>query len=99
MAGLDPAIHDLPGLAQDVDARPKGRLRPSFDGLRPGMTKALRLPSELVAAGLAPPEKFADLARIAERYAIAITPAIADLIGRGDSADPIARQFVPDIAE
>jgi lysine 2,3-aminomutase len=63
------------------------------------MTKALRLPSELVAAGLAPPEKFADLARIAERYAIAITPAIADLIGRGDSADPIARQFVPDIAE
>src|SRR5947209_13672370 len=77
----------------------KGRLRPSSDGLWPGMTKALRLPSEVVAAGLAPPEKLADLARVAERYAIAITPGIADLIDRGDSADPIARQFIPDIAE
>ena len=37
----------------------------------------IRLPSELVAAGLAPPEKLADLARVAERYAVAITPAIA----------------------
>jgi len=63
------------------------------------MTKALRLPSELVAAGLAPPEKLADLASVAARYAVAITPAIADLIDRGDPHDPIARQFVPDIAE
>ena len=59
----------------------------------------IRLPSELVAAGLAPPEKLADLARVAERYAVAITPAIAGLIDRTDSQDPIARQFVPDIAE
>jgi lysine 2,3-aminomutase len=99
MAGLVPAIHDFSRLAQDVDARPKGRLRPSFDGLWPGMTKVLRLPSELVAAGLAPPEKLADLARVAERYAVAITPAIADLIEQSDPRDPIARQFVPDIAE
>jgi len=63
------------------------------------MTKALRLPSELVAAGLAPPEKLADLARVAERYAVAITPDIAALIDRADPHDPIARQFVPDIAE
>ena len=58
----------------------------------------LRLPSELVAAGLAPREKLGDLARVAARYAIAITPDIADLIHR-DPNGPIARQFVPDIAE
>jgi lysine 2,3-aminomutase len=59
----------------------------------------IRLPSELVAAGLAPPEKLADLARVAERYALAITPEIAALIDRADPRDPIARQFVPDAAE
>jgi lysine 2,3-aminomutase len=59
----------------------------------------IRLPSDLVAAGLAPPEKLADLARVAERYAVAITPAVAELIDRADPHDPIARQFVPDIAE
>jgi lysine 2,3-aminomutase len=59
----------------------------------------IRLPSELVAAGLAPPDKLAHLARVAERYAIAITPAIAGLIDRGDPSDPIARQFLPNIAE
>src|ERR1700712_3115921 len=59
----------------------------------------LRSPSELIAAGLAPPEKRDDLARVAARYAVAITPAIAGLIDRDDPTDPIARQFVPDIAE
>ncbi len=59
----------------------------------------IRLPSELVAAGLAPPEKLADLARVAQRYAVAITPQVAALIDRADPHDPIARQFVPDIAE
>src|SRR6185436_4918380 len=59
----------------------------------------IRLPSELVAAGLAPPEKLADLARVAERYAVALTPEIAALIDRADPHDPIARQFVPDVAE
>src|SRR3982751_109698 len=59
----------------------------------------IRLPSELIAAGLAPAEKLADLARVAERYAVAITPAMAQLIDRTDPNDPIARQFVPDIAE
>jgi lysine 2,3-aminomutase len=59
----------------------------------------IRLPSELVAAGLAPPDKLADLAHVAERYAVVITPAVADLIDRNDPDDPLARQFVPDIAE
>ncbi len=59
----------------------------------------LRLPSELVAAGLAPPDELAGLARVAARYAIAITPDIAGLIDSSDPNDPIARQFVPNIAE
>src|SRR5689334_14479437 len=68
-------------------------------GTRPGMTKAIRLPSELIAAGLAPADALADLARVAERYAVAITPELAGLIDRADPHDPIARQFVPDAAE
>jgi lysine 2,3-aminomutase len=59
----------------------------------------IRLPSELVAAGLAPADALPDLARVAARYAVAITPDIAGLIDRADPNDPIARQFVPDIAE
>src|SRR5215217_2632389 len=59
----------------------------------------IRLSSELVAAGLAPAEKLADLARVAERYAVAITSEIGRLIDRNDPSDPIARQFIPDISE
>jgi len=59
----------------------------------------IRLPSELIAAGLAPADALADLARVAERYAVAITPEIAALIDRADPQDPIARQFVPDVKE
>ena len=35
---------------------------------------------------------------VAQKYAIAITPAMAALIDRDDPDDPIARQFVPDRA-
>ena len=63
------------------------------------MTKPLRSPAELVGARLAAPEQLADLERVAARYAVAITPAIADLIDTGDPHDPIARQFVPSAAE
>jgi lysine 2,3-aminomutase len=59
----------------------------------------LRLPSELVDAGLVAPERLDDLARVASRYAVAITADIGNLIDRNDPNDPIARQFVPDIAE
>src|SRR2546423_6585195 len=59
----------------------------------------IRFPWELVATGLAPPEKLAGLARVAARYAVAITPEIAQLIDRNDASDPVARQFVPDVAE
>ena len=59
----------------------------------------LRTPSELVEAGLIAPERLAEIEAVAERYAIAISPAVAELIDRADPKDPIARQFVPDAAE
>jgi len=61
--------------------------------------RPLRTPAELVAAGLLPPERLVAVERVAERYAIAISPAMAALIDRNDPADPIARQFVPEAAE
>lgn len=61
--------------------------------------RTLRRPAELVEAGLAPPERLADLERVAKHYAVAITPAMAALIDAADPCDPIARQFVSDPAE
>ena len=40
--------------------------------------ETLRSPDDLIAAGLAPPERLAELERVAARYAVAITPAVAD---------------------
>ena len=59
----------------------------------------LRRPVELVAAGLAAPETLAELERVAARYAVAISPAMAELIDSADPDDPIARQFLPDPGE
>jgi lysine 2,3-aminomutase len=66
------------------------------------MTKTLRSIAELQDAGLVPagtPALPAALEQVAARYAVAITPAMADLIDRDDPDDPIARQFIPDPAE
>src|SRR5258708_20536202 len=57
--------------------------------------RTLRRPAELVAAGLVAPEREADIAAVAERFAVAITPDMAELIERGDEAAPIAPQFFP----
>ena len=59
----------------------------------------LTTPTDLVAAGLAEPERLEELEAVAERYAIGLTPALAALIRSEDPADPIARQFVPDPRE
>jgi lysine 2,3-aminomutase len=59
----------------------------------------LRRPSDLARAGLVPPERLGELERVAARYAVAISPALAELIEPSDPRDPIARQFVPDAAE
>ena len=61
--------------------------------------KTLRHLSDLEAAGLASAEKRAALEKVAAQYAVAITPAMAELIDRADPHDPVARQFVPDGAE
>ena len=55
----------------------------------------LTTPRSLIEAGLAAPERLAELEAVAGRYAIALTPALAALVRPGDPADPIARQFVP----
>jgi lysine 2,3-aminomutase len=59
----------------------------------------LRQPDELIAAGLAPRSALADLTEVAARYAVAITPDVAGLIDPADPDDPIARQYLPDVAE
>ena len=64
-----------------------------------GSTATLRKPRELADAGLIGPDRVAELETVAARYAVAITPAMANLIDPADPADPIARQFVPDVAE
>jgi lysine 2,3-aminomutase len=60
-----------------------------------GLATTLRTPAELVGQGLARPENLPDLEKVASRYAIAVTPAIAELIDPDDPDDPIARQFIP----
>jgi lysine 2,3-aminomutase len=54
---------------------------------------------DLVPAGLAAAHRAGEIAAVAERYAVAVTPAMAALVDPADPADPIARQFVPDIRE
>lgn len=49
----------------------------------------------LVAAGLLPEDEAGAMAKVTERYAVAITPAMAALIDPADPADPIGLQFVP----
>lgn len=66
---------------------------------RPSARRTLRHPAELVEAGVASPNQLAALENVASRYAVAITPAMAELIDASDPDDPIARQFVPDPAE
>jgi lysine 2,3-aminomutase len=62
-------------------------------------SKTVRTLDELCAQALVPREKLDTLADVAARYAVALTPAVADLIDRSDPDDPIARQFVPDARE
>jgi lysine 2,3-aminomutase len=63
------------------------------------VSQPLRTPAELAGAKLVSPDLVPGLEGVAERYAVAISPAIANLIDRADPGDPIARQFVPTLAE
>lgn len=63
------------------------------------VVKPIKSVDDLVQAGLVAPADRAALEEVAARYAIALTPAVSRLIDRADADDPIARQFVPDMAE
>src|SRR5207247_4151013 len=76
-----------------VDAAGRGRM----STIKPDRT--LREPAELVGRGLAPAVDLPDLEKVAARYAVAVTPAMAGLIDPGDPDDPIARQFIPSAEE
>ena len=61
--------------------------------------RTLRQIEDLALAGLVTPDRVAALAPVAAQYAVAITPAMIDLIDPNDPADPIGRQFLPQMAE
>jgi lysine 2,3-aminomutase len=44
-------------------------------------------------------ERLSALQQVAARYAVAITPAVTNMIDPNDPHDPIAKQFLPDIRE
>ena len=61
--------------------------------------QTLKTADDLADAGLVSSARSAELALVAERYAVAVTPAMAALIDPADANDPIARQFIPDPRE
>jgi lysine 2,3-aminomutase len=61
--------------------------------------RSLKTIDDLQEAGLVSAGRRAGLDEVAARYAVAVTLAISALIDPGDPNDPIARQFIPDVAE
>jgi lysine 2,3-aminomutase len=61
--------------------------------------RTLRSAADLVEAGLVSPDRLPELERVAARYAVAISPLMAELVGNDSLHGPIARQFVPEEAE
>jgi lysine 2,3-aminomutase len=53
----------------------------------------------LVAAGALAPERAAALGRVADRYAIAVTPYLLDRLEEAEPDSPLARQYLPSLAE
>lgn len=54
-----------------------------------------RTGAALVEADAALPEREAEIDEVRQRYAVAVTPPMLDLIDPADTDDPVARQFVP----
>jgi lysine 2,3-aminomutase len=61
--------------------------------------RSIRRVDELVARGLVAAEAADALENVVTRYALSITPDVADLIDPHDPNDPIARQYVPRVEE
>jgi lysine 2,3-aminomutase len=62
-------------------------------------TATLRTAADLIEHGLVFPEQLPALEKVAARYAVAVTPAVAALIDTSDPHDPIARQYIPSADE
>ncbi|SNB66175.1 L-lysine 2,3-aminomutase [Arboricoccus pini] len=62
-----------------------------------GTKSTIRSPADLEHVGLASPSQSEELAAVAARYAVAITPLMAEAIEQPN--DPIGRQFVPRLEE
>jgi lysine 2,3-aminomutase len=65
----------------------------------PCRRRTLRSADDLAAAGLLAADRTDEIAAVAARYAVAVTPSLLDLIDPTDPDDPIARQFLPDARE
>lgn len=61
--------------------------------------RTLRTLDDLSGSGLISPDDAKSLTPVADSYAIAITDHMVQLIDRDDPADPVARQFLPDLRE
>ena len=61
--------------------------------------KTLRSVADFVEAGLVEAGQAGALGAVATHYALALSPAMAELIDTSDPADPIALQFVPQVQE
>ena len=61
--------------------------------------RTLTTTSDLADAGLVSKRAPPAIEAVGARYAVAVTPAMAELIDVADADDPIARQFVPDVRE
>ena len=61
--------------------------------------RTLKSAADLAAAGLIAEDARAEVERVAARYAVAIPPAIHDLLRSAAHAPALARQFVPSAAE
>lgn len=59
------------------------------------LTRTLRSPRALVEAGLSSRADLPGLEAVAARYAVAVTPDMAELIAPLDPTDPIGLQFLP----
>ncbi|MDI1476858.1 lysine-2,3-aminomutase-like protein [Polyangium sp. y55x31] len=65
------------------------------EGAHEDARRTSRRVSELVEKGLVDRGELEALERVAERFSVAITPDLVDLVTPGDPNDPIAKQFLP----
>ena len=89
-------LHTSRTLDRQAAEHREGAAAPLGSGPASLETARLSTPRALVEGGFAPAARLAEMEAVAERYAVALTPALARLIDRTDPGDPIARQFVPD---